>query len=206
MKKIIVLLTLLFGICIPTMLLPKDAHACAYASCYAKPLESQILKDLVGQVISDPSPDSYFPSEWTWTLKSGDISYLSYIHETVKSSYYVVLMTMHLKRYQMPVDVKVILTYYYNNGKWELGDLKVQSLTFPGQQNYASRVQIYMDYDFFPSLVVKNNSNYQLFIAGSYTVDGERHRFATELEPNEETVVAIGPEPDQFAIHFAYRE
>ena len=122
MKKIIVLLTLLFGICIPTMLLPKDAHACAYASCSAKPLESQILKDLVGQVISDPSPDSYFPSEWTWTLKSGDISYLSYIHETVKSSYYVVLMTMHLKRYQMPVDVKVILTYYtiMASGNWEI--------------------------------------------------------------------------------------
>lgn len=194
MKKLFIVLTLLFGLSIP------------YSSCFAKPLESQVIKDLVGQVISDPSPDSYFPSGWTWTIQSGDISYLTFIHEAEKSTHYVAILTMHLKRYQMPVDVKVILTYYNNNGRWNLGDLKVQSLTFPSQRNYASQVEMYMDYDFFPSLVVKNNSNYRLFIAGSYTDEGEQHRFAVELEPNDETAVAIGPAPDKYAIHFAYRE
>ena len=204
--KLLVILALLFGCGVPSVLFPKDAQCSAYASCSAKPLEAQILKDLVGQVVTDPSPDCYFPSGWSWTIKSGDISYLTFIHETAKSSYYVALVTMHLKRYQMPVDVKVVLTYYYNNGSWELGDMRVNSLTFPGQRNYASSVQIYMDYDFFPSLVVKNVSGYRLFIAGAYTANGEQERFAVELEPGEESAVAMGPAPDDYAIHFAYRE
>lgn len=177
-----------------------------YITCSAKPLESQILKDLVGQVITDPSPNSYFPTTWSWTIKSGDISYLSFIHETDKSSYYIALMTIHLKRYQMPVDVKVVLQYQNKNSYWGLSDLQVQSITFPSQRNYASCVQIYMDYDFFPSLIVKNTCSCRLFIAGSYTDKGKQERFAVELEPNQESTIAVGPAPEKYSIHFAYRE
>lgn len=205
MKNILVVVLMLFGFAIPSIVLPNSTNCGAYSSCSAKPTEVQILKDLVGQVISDPSSDSYFPSDWSWTIKSKDIAYLTFLHERNESSYYVALVTIHLKRYQMPVDVKVVLTYLKNNG-WYLNDLTIQSLTFPSQRSYKSCVKIYMDYDFFPSLVVENTCNYRLFVAGSYSNEGREERFAVELEPYEKSTIAIGSEPDRYAIHFAYME
>lgn len=171
-----------------------------------KPLESQILRDLVGKVITDPSEDSYFPKNWSWTIKSGEIKYLSFIHETSNYDYYIALMTIHLKRREMPVDVKVLLQYKLYKGTWHYDQLTVQSLTFPKQQNYKSYVEIYMDYDFMPSLVVKNKSNMRLFVAGAYTTKSTYKRFCTEVEPGESNTIGIGPSPEKYEIHFAYRE
>jgi hypothetical protein len=94
----------------------------------------------------------------------------------------------------------------HNNNAGDWKDLQVQSIIFPSQRNYASCVQLYMDYDFFPSLVVKNTCNCRLFIAGSYVDKGKQDRFAVELEPDQESTIAIGPAPDKYSIHFAYRE
>lgn len=171
-----------------------------------KPGEVQILRDLVGKVITDPSENSYFPDSWSWTIKSGEIRYLSFEHETSNYDYYIALMTIHLKRREMPVDVKVVLQYKLTRGAWRFDQLKVQSITFPKQTNYASYVEIYMDYDFMPSLVVKNNSKMTLFVAGAYTTKGTYKRFCTELEPNKTSTIGIGPAPDKYEIHFAYKE
>ena len=190
----------------PILLFSESASLGVLVSYAAKPMESQILRDLDGQVITDPSPDSYFPSSWSWTIKLKDISYLTFIHETSQSSYYVAIATIHMKRHQMPVDVKVILTYMNNNNGWALSNMQVQSITFPSQRDYSSCVKMYMDYDFMPALVVKNTCNCKLFIAGAYVYDGETTRFAVELEPDEETTLAYGPAPQRYSIHFAYRE
>ena len=201
--RLIIAVLLLFGCVIPNALFSESMQ---YGVCSAKPLESQVIKDLWGQVIKDPSPNSYFPDGWSWTIKRGDIEYLTFINETVKPTYYVALVTIHLKRYQMPVDAKVVLTYMYNNNTWQLTNLQMSSLTFPSQRNYSSCVQIYMDYDFMPALVVKNTCGCLLFIAGAYGDNGKQQRFAVELDPNEESTIAIGPAPEKYSIHFAYRE
>lgn len=179
----------------------------ASVSASYKPLEVQILKDLAGKVIKDPSPDSYFSEDWTWTLKQEDISYLTFIHESIERNlYYVSLMTIHLLRHNMPVDVKVILTYKYESGQWNYYEMRVQSITFPPQKNYAANVKMYMDYDFLPALVVKNNSSQFLFVAGYWMQNGEMTRFAVELEPRQKKTIAYGPAPDDYGVHFAYAE
>lgn len=170
------------------------------------PPESQILQDLVGKVIIDPSPNSYFPISWSWTIKKGDISHLTTIHETIESNYYIALITIHLKRRQMPVDVKAIIQYRLVDKRWQYDKLIIQNLSFPPQQNYKSCINIYEDYDFVPSLMVKNSCNMTLFVAGSYMATGEPVRFCVELEPYQEEAIAIGPSINKYSIHFAYRE
>ena len=167
----------------------------------------QIKQDLVGIVIRDPAPNSYFPKDWTWTLKRNEIADVTIKNEAKPSgSQYNATITIHLKRHQLSVDVDAIIRYRQAGGGWKYDGLTVQRITFPPQQDYSSNVNIYMAYDFMPSLMVKNTSGMALFVAGSYTTKGETNRFCAELEPYEEKMLGFGPSPDSYSIHFAYKE
>ena len=165
--------------------------------------EEQIKRDLVGLVIRDPSPQSYFSKNWTWTIKPNEIIGLTISQESPTNDGYSVYATIHLKRRQMPVNVDVVIKY---TKKRQFAMLTVKKIYFPSQTDYSSCVDIYMDYDFFPSLVVKNKCNMTLFVAGAYTEKGEMNRFAIELDPYQETAIGVGPAPESYSIHFAYKE
>ncbi len=167
----------------------------------------QIKQDLVGLVIRDPSPNSYFPKDWTWTLKRNEITSVTIKNEVkTNSNQNNATVTIHLKRHQLSVDVDAVIRYRQTGSVWKYEGLTVQRITFPPQQDYRSYVKLYMDYDFMPSLMVKNTSGMALFVAGSYTTKGETTRFSAELEPYEEKRLGFGPSPDSYSIHFAYKE
>lgn len=168
----------------------------------------RVKQDLIGTVIKDPSPQSYFPSGWSWTLKEHEITNINFNQggAMIANDCTTIKATLFLLRRQMKVNVDVVLKYKQINDVLKYDGLTVQKIYFPSQQDYSSYVKIYMDYDFMPSLVVKNTSNMTLFVAGSYTSKGETTRFSAELEAHESKTLGIGPTPDSYNVHFAYKE
>lgn len=170
--------------------------------------KERIKQDLVGTVIQDPSPQSYFPSNWSWTLKEYEITHIN-INQggaLIANDCTTIKATIFLLRRQMKVNVDVVLKYKLINDELRYDGLTVEKIYFPSQQDYSSYVRIYMDYGFMPCLIVKNTSDMTLFVAGSYTSKGETTRFSAELEPYESKTLGYGPTPDSYGVHFAYME
>lgn len=105
----------------------------------------RVKQDVVGTVIKDPSPNSYFPKDWTWTLKRNEIVGVTIKNEAKPSSNQSnATVTIHLKRHQLSVDVDAIIRYRQAGGGWKYDGLTVQRITFPPQQDYSSNVNIYI--------------------------------------------------------------
>lgn len=159
-------------------------------------------KDIIGQVITAPSEDGYFPKDWSWTIESGeviDVQKLSKRKDSYGSEEITILA--HLHRGELKVDAEMILKYSQNG----LASSRVTKLTIPRQHDYSQYVELEMDYDFLPALMLYNRSNMTLFVGGDYSSGSDKRLFGGIVEPHSSTMVAIGS-VDYYHVHFAYEK
>lgn len=91
---------------------------------------------------------------------------------------------------------------YSQNG---LVSSRVTELTIPQQTDYSQYVEMEMDYDFIPALMLYNRSNMTLFIGGDYSSGDERSLFSAVIEPHSSKMIAFG-NVQYYHIHFAYKK
>jgi len=159
-------------------------------------------KDIIGQVITAPSEDGYFPKDWSWTIESGeviDVQKLSKRKDSYGSEEITILA--HLHRGELKVDAEMILKYSQNG----LASSRVTKLTIPRQHDYSQYVELEMDYDFLPALMLYNRSNMTLFVGGDYSSGSDKRLFGGIVEPHSSIMVAIGS-VDYYHVHFAYEK
>lgn len=89
----------------------------------SKPDNLQIQKDLEGRSLTEGVDDGYYPSNWTWTIKEGEIS--GFNIETVLSDTpqdYLLIANMRLtSEVGKSVDVKVKIRYVLpHNNDWTI--------------------------------------------------------------------------------------
>lgn len=166
----------------------------------------RIAEDLVGQVVYEPSTDGYFSQEWHWEIEKGEVLGIEGIkRERDIYGHEDVTIIAHLHRGELKIDAEMVLKYVINGTDKTLLSSIVNKLIIPTQTDYSQYVEIKMDYDFFPSLVVYNNSNMILFVGGDYSTDDEYKRFASLVEPHSSEMIGIGC-PKSYHVHFAYRK
>ena len=179
------------------------------SSNQTKPIDtvnSNFKSDLIGQIVRDPSEDGYFPEEWSWQIKEDEVlsvSELSRRSATDGNTYVNVLA--HLHRGELKVDVEMELVYQQISNGGKLLYSSTKALTIPSQPDYSNYIEMKMEYDFFPTLVAYNNSDYTLFVAGDYTVNSTE-RFATIIEPHSSANIMMMGDAKSYHIHFAYRK
>jgi len=182
------------------------------ALCFAVPSYAQqdnsfaqkIARDLVGQVVTDP-PQTYFPEEWKWTLDKGEIESVDIKKTKKDSKNYNAAIIAHLKRGLLKIDAKIFVKYQYDGKKWVLTKTEMKSLTIPKQKDYSHQVELFMDYDFLPALMLKNNGDKTLFVRVEAVSNGEKEYFSTIVEPYKETMVAMGA-VQSYKVLYAYKK
>lgn len=165
-----------------------------------------ISDDLVGQVITAPSEDGYFPGDWKWKIESGeidDVQELSRNYET--SGCEVVTILAHLHRGLVKINAEIILKYSSNGSEKELTYFRVAKLTIPKQTDYSRYVDLEMSYDFLPALMLYNRSNMTLFVGGDYSTGDETGLFSAIMEPHSSKSLVIG-NVQSYHVHFAYEK
>ena len=164
-----------------------------------------IARDLVGQVITDP-PQTYFPEEWSWTLRQGEVLSVDIKQAKKNSKKYAAIIIAHLKRGHLLVNAKMHVRYHYNGKKWVLTSTEVKILNIPRQKDYSQYVSLRMDYDFLPTLMLKNNCDRGLFVRVELLdADGERKFMSVIVEPYKEASVGIGA-PQEYRVVYAYHK
>ena len=182
------------------------------ALCFAVPSYAQqdnsfaqkIARDLIGQVVTDP-PQTYFPEEWKWTLEKGEIESVDIKKTKKDSKNYNAAIIAHLKRGLLKIDAKIFVKYQYDGKKWVLTKTEMKSLTIPKQKDYSHQVELYMDYDFLPALMLKNKGDKTLFVRVEAVSNGEKEYFSTIVEPYKETMVAMGA-VQSYKVLYAYKK
>ena len=185
------------------VLLLAAVHTTAYAQ-NKQGFAQTIARDLVGQVITDP-PQTYFPEEWQWPLKRGEVLSVDIKEAKNNSKKYAAIIVAHLKRGRLLINAKMHVRYHYNGKKWVLTMAQVKKLSVPKQKDYSQYVSLRMDYDFLPTFVLKNKCDKRLFVHLVYTDDnGNTERFTAIMEPYKDAPVFIGPSPSSYRVLFAY--
>lgn len=165
-------------------------------------IPNSIEKDLVGQTIYEPSSNGYFPKDWRWTLKEGEVLNVSVLERKQYSNGFALNVLAHLHRGEVKVDAEIEMQYGNAN---RLQSITVKKIIIPPQTDYSQYVKLEMDYDFFPTLRLYNNSNITLFIGGDYSSGTEYKKFGGVVEPHSSKPVALGS-IDSYNIHFAYKK
>lgn len=164
-----------------------------------------IARDLIGQVIADPS-ETIFPDGWQWRLERGEVLSVDIKKAQKKGKIYVAIIIAHLKRGHLLVDMKMYVKYQYNGKKWVLKETTMKALNIPKQKDYSQYVRLYMDYDFLPTLMLKNSSDKNLFVCVELQdSDGKLMRQSHIVEPIAETSVCIGV-VSNYRIVYAYQK
>ena len=164
-----------------------------------------IARDLVGQVISDP-PQTYFPEEWRWTLERGEVLSVDIKQAKKNSKKYAAIIIAHLKRGHLRINAKMYVRYHYDGKRWMLTDTQVKVLNIPRQKDYSQYVSLAMDYDFLPTLMLKNKCDRNLFVRVELLDnDGERKFMSVIAEPYKDTSVCIGT-PNSYRVIYAYQK
>lgn len=165
-----------------------------------------IADDLVGQVITAPSDDGYFPKEWRWEIENGEVLEVKELNrEKDQSGYEVITIFAHLHKGSVKIDVEMILKYSQNGGRRVLTHSRTTKLIIPRQTDYSQCVELKMDYDFLPSLMLHNHSNMTLFVGGDYSSGEQRVLFSTIVKPLSSEMVAVGS-IQNYHVHFAYEK
>lgn len=161
-----------------------------------------LSEDIIGQVITAPSEDGYFPAEWEWKIERGEVYEARELSKrTDPSGYEIITVLAHLHRGEVKIDAEMILKYSQNG----LVSSRVTELTIPQQTDYSQYVELEMDYDFLPALVVYNRSNMTLFVGGDYSSENETSLFSAVVEPHSSATVVIGS-IQCYHVHFAYEK
>ena len=159
-------------------------------------------EDIIGQVITAPSEDGYFPSEWEWKIERGEVYEVRELsRRTDPSGYEVITVLAHLHRGEVKIDAEMILKYSTNG----LESSRVTKLTIPRQPDYSQYVELEMDYDFIPALMLYNRSNMTLFVGGDYSSGDETSLFSAVIEPHSSKMIAFG-NVQCYHVHFAYEK
>lgn len=165
-----------------------------------------IARDLVGQVVSDP-PQTYFPEEWRWKLERGEVLSVDIKKAQKNSQKYAAIIIAHLKRGQLLINAKMHVRYHYNGKKWVLTDTSVKVLNIPKQKDYSQYVSLRMDYDFLPSLMLKNSCDRNLFVRVEVLDnDGEYKYNSVIVEPYKEEPVCMLCSPQSYRVIYAYQK
>lgn len=159
-------------------------------------------EDIIGQVITAPSEDGYFPSEWEWKIERGEVYEVRELsRRTDPSGYEIITVLAHLHRGEVKIDAEMILKYSQNG----LVSSRVIELTIPQQTDYSQYVEMEMDYDFLPALMLYNRSNITLFVGGDYSSGSETSLFSAVVEPHSSEMIAVG-NVQYYHVHFAYEK
>ena len=165
----------------------------------------KLADDLVGQKIYDPSENGYFPQEWRWTLESGEVLGVDVLNRETTLDESHIRILAHLHRGYTQIDADILMHYVRYGSDFLLQSTTVNRIIIPNQTNYAQYVSLKMDYDFFPTLTLYNNSNMTLFVGGDYSSGDKQERFGCIVGPNSSESVAIGA-IQSYHLHFAYRK
>lgn len=185
------------------MSVPKiTTTALASTTSVGNNIPNSIEKDLVGQTIYEPSSNGYFPKDWRWTLKEGEVLNVSVLECKQYSNVLNLNVLAHLHRGKVNVDAEIEMRYGKANG---LQSITVKKIIIPSQTDYSQYAKLKMDYDFFPTLRLYNNSDMTLFIGGDYSSGTEYKKFSGVVEPHSSKPVAMGS-IDSYHIHFAYEK
>lgn len=175
---------------------------------YAKPAIGNLSyrmnpsEDIIGQVITAPSEDGYFPAEWEWKIERGEVYEVRELSKrTDPSGYEILTVLAHLHRGEVKIDAEMILKYSQNG----LVTSRVTELTIPQQTDYSQYVELDMDYDFLPALMLYNRSNMTLFVGGDYSSENEGSLFSAIIEPHSSKMIAFG-NVQCYHVHFAYKK
>lgn len=164
-----------------------------------------IAHDLVGQVISDP-PKTYFPEEWRWKLERGEVLSVDVKKAQKNNQKYAAIIIAHLKRGHLLINAKMHVRYHHDGKKWVLTDTSVKVLNIPKQKDYSQYVSLYMDYDFLPTLMLKNSCDRNLFVRVELIDnEGEITYQSHIVEPYNETSVCMGV-LSNYRIVYAYQK
>ena len=159
-------------------------------------------EDIIGQVITAPSEDGYFPSEWKWKIERGEVYEVRELSKRVDSSgNEIVAILAHLHRGELKIDAEMTLKYSQNS----LASSRVTRLSIPQQQDYSQYVELEMDYDFLPALMLYNRSNMTLFVGGDYSSGNETCLFSAVVEPHSSEMIVVGS-VQYYHAHFAYEK
>lgn len=159
-------------------------------------------KDIIGQVLTAPSEDGYFPPTWEWKLEGEDILDVQELSRRNDSyGYELITVLAHLHRGELKVDAEIILKYSQNG----LVSSRVTKLTIPRQHDYSQYIELEMDYDFLPALMIYNRSNMTLFVGGDYSSGNEKCLFGAIVEPHSSEMLGIG-NFQYYHVHFAYEK
>lgn len=164
-----------------------------------------IARDLVGQVITDP-PQTYFPEEWRWQLQRGEVLSVDVKEAKNNSKKYAAIIVAHLKRGHLLINAKMHIKYHYNGKKWILTMAQVKFLNIPKQKDYSQYVSLHMDYDFLPTLVLKNKCDRNLFVRVELLDNDDELKYMSVIvEPYKEASVCIGA-PQNYRVIYAYQK
>ena len=159
-------------------------------------------EDIIGQVITAPSEDGYFPSTWEWKIEEGEVYEVQELSKRTDSSgCEIITVLAHLHRGEVKIDVEMVLKYSQNGSV----SSRVTKLTIPQQTDYSQYVEMEMDYDFLPELMLYNRSNMTLFVGGDYSSGNETSLFSAVVGPHSSELVAVG-DVQYYHIHFAYEK
>lgn len=158
--------------------------------------------DIIGQTITAPSEDGYFPADWKWRIERGEVYEVQELGKRIDSSgNELVTILARLHRGELKIDAKMTLKYSQNG----LVSSQVTKLTIPQQQDYSQYVDLEMSYDFLPSLMVYNRSNMTLFVGGEYSSKDETSLFSSIVEPHSSELIVMGS-IQYYSVHFAYEK
>ncbi len=167
--------------------------------------KQDLVGDLAGQVIYEPSDNGYFPKSWSWKIRREEVLSVDVLARDAFLDNLNIRVLAHLHRDALKIDAELIMHYVKNGNGYILHSSTVTKLIVPSQTDYSQYVRLEMDYDFMPTLVLHNNSNMTLFVGGDWSANAEPKRFGCIIEPNSSVSIAIGL-INSYHIHFAYRK
>ncbi len=183
-----------------------SATAAGSSSKYMFISIQDIAEDLVGQTLSAPSEDGYFPKDWRWKLENGEVLDVQELNRRNDSSGdEVITIIAHLHRGAVKIDAEMILKYSKKGNGRKPISCRVSKITIPRQTDYSQYVELKMDYDFMPSLMLYNRSNMTLFVGGDYYSGNEKELFSAVVEAHSSEMIAIGS-AQSYHVHFAYEK
>jgi hypothetical protein len=167
--------------------------------------EVELADDLIGQIIYDPSENSYFPEDWSWTIGPGEVLSVDELSRDLFQDSVNIRVLVHLHKDAIKIDSELIMHYVKNRNGYTLQSTTVNKFTLLPQTDYSQHVTLEMDYTFMPLLMLYNNSDLTLLVGGEWSTKSNSKRFITFVEPNSSETITMNA-VTSYNIHFAYRK